>query len=80
MAHSTLPDDLAQAQYDWGRTCTALAAAHPRGTTALRRRLLHLSSRLFWHPFWSIPAGHSTAARAALSQLVRAHAQGRDAP
>ncbi|MGX1887377.1 hypothetical protein [Streptomyces sp. NPDC055287] len=80
MAHSTHPDDLAQAQYDWGGTYITLAAAHPRGSTALRRRLLHLSNRLFWHPLWSTPAGHSTAARAALSQPVRAHTQGRDAP
>ncbi|MGW7196176.1 hypothetical protein [Streptomyces chryseus] len=68
MAQTTLPDDLAQAQYDWGRTYTALAACHLGGTTALRRRLLLLSNRVFWHPFWSPTAGYSLTARVALCQ------------
>ncbi|MGW7196215.1 hypothetical protein [Streptomyces chryseus] len=68
MAQNTLPDDLAQAQYDWGRTYSALAARHPGGTTALRRRLLLLSNRIFWHPFWSATAGYPLTARVALCQ------------
>nr|WP_137951776.1 hypothetical protein [Streptomyces avermitilis] len=40
----------------WSRTYAALAAG-PRSAanTALRRRLLMLSARLWWHPFWSGP-------------------------
>ncbi|MFJ3235982.1 hypothetical protein [Streptomyces sp. NPDC086787] len=43
----------------------------PRDTTALRRRLLLLSVRLWWHPYWethpSVPA-----ARSERRQLARA--------
>jgi hypothetical protein len=46
------PDDLVQTQAAWNATYDALAAPRPRDTTALRRRLLRLSVRLWWHPYW----------------------------
>ncbi|WP_455356953.1 hypothetical protein [Streptomyces sp. SYSU K217416] len=64
------PDDLVQTQHAWNATYEALAAPRPRDATALRRRLLLLSGRLWWHPYWetvpSVPAGRSE-----LRQLAR---------
>lgn len=71
MAHTPFPHDLVQAQRDWNRTYAALAAPQPLCTTALRRRLLRLSSRIFWHPFWSTGPGRSPAARVELRLQVR---------
>ncbi|WP_046507423.1 hypothetical protein [Streptomyces odonnellii] len=66
------PDDLVQTQAAWNATYTALAAPRPCDTTALRRRLLLLSVRLWRHPYWetvsSVPA-----ARSELRQLARVH-------
>lgn len=72
------PDDLVQTQAAWNATYHALAAPRPRDTTALRRRLLHLSVRLWWHPYWetvpSAPApAPAPAARSELRHLARAH-------
>ncbi|XMN10867.1 hypothetical protein ACK8N7_35000 [Streptomyces griseobrunneus] len=36
--------------------------------TELRRRLLALSARIHWHPFWSTPPGCLPAARVELRQ------------
>lgn len=45
------PDDLRHAQREWHRTYEALSALPPTaGATALRRRLLLLSSRIARHP------------------------------
>ncbi|MFE2462974.1 hypothetical protein [Streptomyces sp. NPDC059402] len=65
------PDDLVQTQAAWNAPYDALAAPRPRGTTALRRRLLLLSVRLWWHPFWKT-APSVRAARSELRQMVRA--------
>ncbi|MEQ4611438.1 hypothetical protein [Streptomyces sp. B27] len=43
--------------------------------TALRRRLLHLSVRLWWHPYWQ-SAPSVPAARSALRQAVCAQRAG----
>ncbi|MEU9064035.1 hypothetical protein AB0D13_35605 [Streptomyces sp. NPDC048430] len=48
----TFPADLVQAQRDLNATYDALAAPRQRGNTALRRRMLLLSARIWWHPFW----------------------------
>ncbi|MGX1887265.1 hypothetical protein [Streptomyces sp. NPDC055287] len=57
-------DDLVQTQAAWNATYQALAAPRPLETTALRRRLLLLSVRLWWHPCWetvpSVPAGRAS--------------------
>ncbi|MFD3641550.1 hypothetical protein [Streptomyces griseus] len=60
------PDDLVRAQQDWHAAYRALAVPRPRGATELRRRLLALSVRIHWHPFWSTPDGWSPAARVEL--------------
>ncbi|MGW4629720.1 hypothetical protein [Streptomyces rubiginosohelvolus] len=58
------------AQREWHATYRALAAPRPRRTTELRRRLLLLSVRIHWHPWWSTPAGWSPAARVELRRLT----------
>ncbi|PZG96163.1 hypothetical protein C1I97_26435 [Streptomyces sp. NTH33] len=65
------PDDLVQTQAAWNATYDALAAPRPSDTTALRRRLLRLSARLWWHPYWDT-ARSAPAARTELRQLTRA--------
>ncbi|MEU9646754.1 hypothetical protein [Streptomyces sp. NPDC048188] len=71
------PDDLVQTQAAWNATYQALAAPRPRSnTTALRRRLLLLSVRLWWHPYWetapSVPAARSELRHLAAHGAVRA--------
>ncbi|MFD0623048.1 hypothetical protein ACFQ2K_09755 [Streptomyces sanglieri] len=63
------PDGLVRAQRDWLATYRQLAEPRPRHTTALRRRLLDLSARVQWHPFWSTPPG-TPAARVELRRLA----------
>lgn len=64
------PDDLVQTQAVWNATYDELAAPRHRDTTALRRRLLLLSVRLWWHPYWKT-APSVSAARSELRQLAR---------
>ncbi len=72
MEFAPYPHDLLQAQRDWYRTYNALAALPPpAGTTALRRRLLDLSSRIVWHGHWSAQPS-PPAARVELRRLARA--------
>ncbi|MCX4657626.1 hypothetical protein OG249_37870 [Streptomyces microflavus] len=66
------PDDLIHAQQQWHNTYRALAAPRPRHATELRRRLIALSVRIHWHPFWSTPAGRLPAARVELRQRTTA--------
>ncbi|QFX79517.1 hypothetical protein [Streptomyces sp. SYP-A7193] len=72
MDATDFPHDLVQTQAAWNATYDALTAPRPRNTAALRRRLLRLSVRLWWHPYWetvsSVPA-----ARSELRHLARAH-------
>ncbi|MFE6910008.1 hypothetical protein [Streptomyces erythrochromogenes] len=52
------PDDLVALQEAWLRTYDELAQVPAGGgTTALRRRLIALSGRLYAHPHWAAPAG-----------------------
>lgn len=52
------PDDLVTAQRAWLLTYAALAAPSAADPSALRRRLLRLSARVWWHPGWSaLPPG-----------------------
>ncbi|MER6616340.1 hypothetical protein [Streptomyces xantholiticus] len=74
MARTTFPNDLVQAQRDWDRTYRALAAPHPHRITPLRRRLLELSGRIFWHSSWPSSGGHAPAGWSDL------RAQARDEP
>lgn len=70
MDSTAFPPDLVQAQRDWNTTYRALAAPRPPDSTALRRRLLRLSVRLWWHPYWNtVPS--VPAARMELRQLAR---------
>ncbi|GGS82715.1 hypothetical protein [Streptomyces badius] len=71
-ATHTFPADLIHAQQQWHATYRALAAPRPRRNTELRRRLLHLSARIHWHPFWTTPAGRTPAARVELRQRTAA--------
>ncbi|MFD8006125.1 hypothetical protein [Streptomyces mirabilis] len=70
MDATDFPDDLVQTQAAWNATYSALAAPQHRDTTALRRRLLRLFVRLWWHPYWNT-ARSVPAARTELRQLAR---------
>ncbi|WP_328491334.1 hypothetical protein OHS59_00230 [Streptomyces sp. NBC_00414] len=73
MQSTPFPHDLIQLQAAWNRTYVALAALPPAvGTAELRWRLVVLSSRLWWHPFWTSRSGWSSAARAQLRIQARA--------
>lgn len=72
------PNDLVQTQAAWNATYRALAAPRPRDTAALRRSLLILSVRLWWHPYWEIIPS-VPAARCELRRLTRAPGVGRAA-
>lgn len=50
MQRTAVPENLAQAQRDWHATYQALATDYTRNTTMLRRRLLQLSTWIWWHP------------------------------
>lgn len=71
MANTVFPSDLVQAQREWHHTYAQLAA-EPAHAAVLRRRLLWLSCRLFWHPYWRTGPGRSPAARVELRELARA--------
>ncbi|MFK0134095.1 hypothetical protein ACIQRZ_27460 [Streptomyces rubiginosohelvolus] len=64
------PHDLVLAQQEWHDVYRALAQPRPRHATELRRRLVLLSVRIHWHPFWSTPAGWTPAARVELRRLT----------
>ncbi|MEU6674035.1 hypothetical protein [Streptomyces sp. NPDC046853] len=49
MASTDHTPDIVETQRDWNRTYTALAQAPATDNTALRRRLIGLSRRLFRH-------------------------------
>lgn len=58
------PDDLVRTQAAWNAAYDALAAPTPpppRDTTALHRRLLRLSVRLWWHPYDHEDGGQACA-------------------
>jgi hypothetical protein len=78
MDATDFPDDLVQTQAAWNATYQALAAHHRRDTTTLRRRLLRLSVRLWWHPYWDT-ARSVSAARTELRQLARTRGAARAA-
>lgn len=73
------PMDLVDLQEAWLRTYDALATLPGEAaTTALRRRLITLSCRLYAHPYWSVP-GRSRAAGTALRRQARSRAWARAA-
>ena len=75
---TAFPDDLVRTQAAWNATYNALAAPRSRDTAVLRRRLLILSVRLWWHPYWeTVPA--VPAARSELRQAARVRGAVRDA-
>ncbi|WP_327328772.1 hypothetical protein OG735_41665 (plasmid) [Streptomyces sp. NBC_01210] len=72
MDASAFPHNLVQAQRDFGATYEALAAPGRHGNTELRRRLLRLSVRILWHPFWTAHPSGAPAARIELRRQARA--------
>jgi hypothetical protein len=70
MDATDFPDDLVQTQYAFNAAYEALAVSCARDTAFLRRRLLRLSVRLWWHPYWTtVPS--VPAARTELRRLAR---------
>ncbi|MFC8863269.1 hypothetical protein BCL80_11539 [Streptomyces avidinii] len=65
------PTDLVQAQRDLNATYDALAAPHQHGNTTLRRHLLLLSARIWWHPFWNTRRTGRPADRTELRRQAR---------
>ncbi|MFD7713724.1 hypothetical protein ACFV6E_32215 [Streptomyces sp. NPDC059785] len=70
MNATDFPDDLVRTQLAFNAAYDALAASRRRDTAALRRRLLRLSVRLWWHPYWDT-ARAVPAARTELRELAR---------
>ncbi|MFD7978779.1 hypothetical protein [Streptomyces sp. NPDC059071] len=70
MEHPPFPLDLVQTQKAWSATYAALADMQTGSTTTLRRRLLHLSVALWWHPWWAASAT-GPAARVELRDRVQ---------
>ncbi|MEU3629129.1 hypothetical protein [Streptomyces fradiae] len=79
MEHQHIPLDLVRTQEAWAETYAALAAPGAGGTAALRQRLLRLSTRLYWHPYWTAPGAGPTR-RAELRAVVREAREERVAP
>ncbi|MFF8432820.1 hypothetical protein [Streptomyces bacillaris] len=52
MAH-VFPEGLLQAQIDWYATYGRMVEAPAEQTAQLRRRLLRLSTRITWDPYWA---------------------------
>lgn len=77
MRHHPFPDDLVTAQEAWTHTYEELARPHPTDITTLRRRLIHLSVKVYFHPFWTRHAEPS-AGRADLLHHVRAGQRDRE--
>ncbi|MFD8212535.1 hypothetical protein ACFV2U_02055 [Streptomyces sp. NPDC059697] len=78
MDSTDFPDDLVQMQHAWNAAYEALAAPRPGDITALRRRLLRLSVRLWWHPYWKSVTS-APAARTELRGPARTRAAARAA-
>ncbi|WP_354391668.1 hypothetical protein [Streptomyces atratus] len=76
MDSTAFPRDLVQAQHDWNTTYRALTTSGNRHTTVLRRRLLELSGRIWWHPFWTTVPGSAPAARGELRRFARTQSCG----
>ncbi|MYS10343.1 hypothetical protein GTW71_28795 [Streptomyces sp. SID6041] len=70
MKRDPYPLDLIRTQTAWTDTYAQLANAGTGSTTTLRRQLLRLSVRLWWHPHWDTPSV-GPADRVALRELVR---------
>lgn len=70
MVSVRFPQDLVELQCARHRAYEELAGG-PADPTAVRRRLLWLSARLFWHPLFDASAGGSPAARVELCRQAR---------
>ncbi|GEB62099.1 hypothetical protein [Streptomyces gardneri] len=70
MRFHPFPDDLVTAQRSWTAAYEELAQPGTTRTTTLRRRLLRLSTQVYFHPYWAHP--RPAAERAELRDLVRA--------
>ncbi|MEU6213113.1 hypothetical protein ABZ891_24860 [Streptomyces sp. NPDC047023] len=66
------PEDLITLQRAWQQTYAELAQGPGPGTTAQRRRLIHLSRNLCTHPYWAGSTGWRTGG-VALRRAARTH-------
>ncbi|WP_257137055.1 hypothetical protein [Streptomyces sp. gb14] len=70
MSTAPLSESAIAAQRAWHATYRALAVPRPRHAGGLRCRLLHLSVRIHWHPWWSPPAGWSPTTRVEVCRMT----------
>lgn len=70
MVSDRFPEDLIELQRTRNRAYAELAQ-RPRDGTAVRRRLLRLEVRVFWHPSFDASVGGDPAARAELRRRAR---------
>ncbi|MFD5317534.1 hypothetical protein [Streptomyces sp. NPDC127098] len=76
MVNPGFPDDLVRDQHAWNHAYLQLAACQPEEHAVLRRRLLHLSCRIAYHPHWArrrSPAGWAELRRHARQHQVAQH-------
>ncbi|RKN44997.1 hypothetical protein [Streptomyces hoynatensis] len=69
MVNPGFPEDLVRDQHAWNRAYRQLAGCGPGEYAVLRRRLLHLSCRIAFHPHWA--GCRSAAGWAELRRHVR---------
>ncbi|MFG3255300.1 hypothetical protein [Streptomyces sp. NPDC048172] len=70
MMSEHFPQDLIELQRARNRVYAELAQ-RPRDATAVRRRLLWLEARVFWHPRFDAAAGGDPVTRAELRRRAR---------
>ena len=69
MVNPGFPEDLVRDQHAWNHVYRRLATCGPEEYAVLRRRLLHLSGRIAFHPHWA--GRRSAAGWAELRRQVR---------
>jgi hypothetical protein len=68
---TAFPHDLLAAERERRAVYRRLSAPAPRQTTALRRRLLRLTGRVWFHPHWAAYTSGVPAARVELRLRAR---------
>ncbi|GAB2891882.1 hypothetical protein [Streptomyces mayteni] len=73
MVNPGFPDDLVRDQHAWNHAYQRLSTCRPEEYAVLRRRVLHLSCRIAYHPHWA--GRRSPAGWAELRRYTQQHQQ-----